>query len=673
MAFNLPPERYLNSTRFDDANRGTFGSSLSLGRKTNGNLPITLDAGQVLANVPEGTFGGVYLGLDAQDGNATEDSSIDTKVLLSSVQFNAPNRIQVSTLGNQGVVVRLASGSGDSPANFKQYVIGGNDTPLASAQAGPVTICLDLNAPNEDSSGGTFDPSAVSAWGYGITKGNIVGTNSSLSFLQRVFIFSTTKGSSEIPTFTGVGANFDDAFNLLQGNDYTDKIGAWVTKSSTGFFIPAPLQFGDGTTLTQFDDGGATLISPENNALRAENFRISDQAMRVYLNLRDDAADSAILSGIYNWGTPAKWDFNENKASSCTLSGVFNGMGDFTIGSSVNASGVFTLASGSKVISNGADIDTITVNGDLNIQGSTVTSFTGITVTGSLDFDTAGTYDITNSNISEVKNSSGGIITLNVDNNTIITNNTGPDINIVLPPKTVTVTDLIVGSRVQIYNVTTDLEIANDVAASTTFIYTLTGTEFNTGDTVRVRATQQSGVNASLPLETFGVFGSDGVSIIGTQSPDAIYNSNAIDGSLITKFAPDFVNIEIDIIETGTFTAQELYAWWSYSITFDNGIRDFFGGITAIDRANIRINNSIVDIFLDTTTNDNILQTDNVRIFREDEQYPVINPTTGGGAIDVVWRNQIFIAETNTSGLTPTESAQLNSIDKLTKLIPATL
>ena len=78
MAFNLPAARYLNTTRFDSANRGTFGASFSLGRKTNGNLPITLDAGQVLANVSTGTFGGVYLGLDAQDGNATEDPSTET-------------------------------------------------------------------------------------------------------------------------------------------------------------------------------------------------------------------------------------------------------------------------------------------------------------------------------------------------------------------------------------------------------------------------------------------------------------------------------------------------------------------------------------------------------------------------------------------------------------------
>ena len=673
MAFNLPNARYLNNTRLNDANRGIFGANLGLGRKANGNLPLTLDAAQVTAGVADGVFGGVYLGLDAQDGNATENPSTETMVLVSSFQFNAPNRIQVNTLANNGVVVRLASGSGDSPTDFKQFVIGGNDTPLASAQAGPVTICLDLNAPNENSMGGNFDNTAVSAWGYGITKGNIIGGGSSLSFLQRVFIFTTTKGSSGIPTFTGTGANFDDAFNLLQGSDYTDKIGAWITKSGTAFFLPAPLQFGDGATITQFDDGGATLISPENNALGAENFRISNQAMRVYLNLRDDAADSVVLSGSYVWGTAADWDFNESKLSSCLLSGSFSGMGNFTLGASVTANGNFNLSTGSFVVCNGANIDNINVTGDLKIQGNSVNIFNGLTVNGALNFDTSGTYNFTGCNITEVTNTSGGNIVINVDNNTIITTNNDPTIIIVTPPKLISLSGLIIGSRVQIYNQNNSQELENIIVTGETFNYVTQSGEANTGDLIRVRATQQSGTNASLPFETVGIFGAEGVGILISQSPDIVYNTYGIDGSLVTRFQADFVNSEIDIVASSDFEAKELYAWWVYSITFDNGIRDFFGGLTAVDLANLRLNNDVVSIFLDTTTSENIVQIDNIRIYRKDEAYPVIDPTTGGGAIDIVWRNNIFIAQTGTSGLTPEESQKLTSIDNLTKLIPATL
>ena len=66
------------------------------------------------------------------------------------------------------------------------------------------------------------------------------------------------------------------------------------------------------------------------------------------------------------------------------------------MGSSVTATGSFNLFTGKKVICNGANIDSITVTGNLDIETSAVTSFNDITVTGAMNFDTAGTYTLTN-------------------------------------------------------------------------------------------------------------------------------------------------------------------------------------------------------------------------------------------------------------------------------------
>jgi hypothetical protein len=93
----------------------------------------------------------------------------------------------------------------------------------------------------------------------------------------------------------------------------------------------------------------------------------------------------------------------------------------------------------------------------------------------------------------------------------------------------------------------------------------------------------------------------------------------------------------------------------------DDGIRDFVGGMTGLDIGNFRINNATVDIYIDNATATNLRQIDNRRIFRADEAYPV--KSSGGGGIDVVWRNTILIAETGTSGLTPEESAKLMSLN----------
>jgi len=435
MAFNLPAAQYLMRDQAS-VNRGFFDNQFQLGRKLAGNLPTTTNGTQVQNS---GGSEGIYFGLSAADSTDSFDASTDTKVLLTSVQFNAPNRIQVDTIANRGIVARFTSGASD--ADYVEYYIGGHDTPFGASQAGPVTICLDLSATGQDASGGTYDNSDVTGWGYGTTKFNLTGTNSNLNFFQRVFLFDTQKGGAKIPKFTGA-SNFDDAFVAVQGTDYTNKIGAWLVKSGSSFFVPCPIQFGDGVTATIFDDEGVSVVSPADNASGQENFRLSNQAMRVYLNQRNNAADSVTLSGSYSWGTAAEWNFDESKDASCTLSGNFSGMGNFIMGSSVVAPGTFTLASGSKVISNGANLDGITVNGDLDMQGSTVTTFTGMTVTGALEFDTAGIYTLDGCTIDEVTNSSGGAVTLNLTNGSIVTTNTGPSITINNPVTVnITVTD----------------------------------------------------------------------------------------------------------------------------------------------------------------------------------------------------------------------------------------
>ncbi|MCJ8333414.1 MAG: hypothetical protein MJH10_04060 [Epibacterium sp.] len=466
MAFNLPAAQYLMRTN-SSSNRGSFDSAFQTGQKTGGNLPITFVAAQVQNG---GGNEGIYFGMDAQNSTSGKDASTNTKVVLTSVQFNAPNRIQVGTLAQRGVVARLTSGAGGS--NYREYRIGGNDTPFAASQAGPVTICLDLSANGEDDSGGSYDNSNVTGWGYGTFKTNLAGGSSNLNFFQRVFLFDTGKGEPNLPTFTGV-SNFDDAIAVVQGDGYTTKLGAWLTKSGSSFFIPAPFSFGDGSSPVTFDDQGAAVVSPFDNAAGQENFRLTNDAMRVYLDTRDNAADSVTLSGSYAWGTAAPWDFSQSNAGTCTLSGNFNGMGEFSLGSSVTANGTFNLASGEAVVSEGANINGITVRGDLNLVGSSVTALQNVTVDGALDFDTAGTYTLTSCNIEEVTNSSGGTVIINNAGSTINTN-TGPNISIIAPPATLTLNGLQADSEVRVYEAGTFTEIDGVENSGTSFSTSVT-------------------------------------------------------------------------------------------------------------------------------------------------------------------------------------------------------
>ena len=82
-------------------------------------------------------------------------------------------------------------------------------------------------------------------------------------------------------------------------------------------------------------------------------------------------------------------------------------------------------------------------------------------------------------------------------------------------------------------------------------------------------------------------------------------------------------------------------SWWVYNESTLNGLRNFVGLYTLIDEGNIRNNTAVGITLFDNATASNIKQIDNARIFRSDGGYPVKQPSSGGGAIDINWRNSV--------------------------------
>jgi 3D (Asp-Asp-Asp) domain-containing protein len=242
---------------------------------------------------------------------------------------------------------------------------------------------------------------------------------------------------------------------------------------------------------------------------------------------------------------------------------------------------------------------------------------------------------------------------------------------------TVSAANLVDWTRYQFYNVTQASELDNALVsggswASLSALF-WPWEVIENWDVIRMRATYQSTTTAKIPLDSEAVASSGWVSFINTQVDDSIYILYWLDWSTITKFTADFVNDEIDLIVASNFSAQELYAWWTYTLTTVQGVQEFYGWVTAIDSANLRINNATIDVFFDNTTTTNVFQSDNIRIYRSDDAYPIKNPTTWGWWIDIVWKNQIFIAETWVSWLTPAESTQLWEIDTVSTKVDKTL
>jgi hypothetical protein len=129
------------------------------------------------------------------------------------------------------------------------------------------------------------------------------------------------------------------------------------------------------------------------------------------------------------------------------------------------------------------------------------------------------------------------------------------------------------------------------------------------------------------------------------------------------------VQDDVNLTMASNFGGANLYAWWVHNTTTAQGIREFFGGITALDAANLRINTGTVSVFLDNGTASFIYQSDAIRIFRSDGVYPARTVTTGGGGISVNWNANVYVTGVD---LTPLATqASLNLVKAKTDNLPS--
>lgn len=234
----------------------------------------------------------------------------------------------------------------------------------------------------------------------------------------------------------------------------------------------------------------------------------------------------------------------------------------------------------------------------------------------------------------------------------------------VAPPKTVSITGITAGSRLQIYNVTAATEIVNAVVAGTSYSATYNeGTGYTTGDIVRVRLTYTSGTTAKLPYSAQAVVGASGWSVLAAQQDDTVYATLGIDGSTVTEFTSDFPNVQVDISDPdGSTRVDRLYAWFVHTQSSNaDGIRLWFGGIVPEDAANFRIVTSILNLKIDNVSATGVTFTDGRRLYRDDDASPLVSSTTGGGSI-TFFAGKVFTVNVGGSALTPSESAKLMSL-----------
>lgn len=281
-----------------------------------------------------------------------------------------------------------------------------------------------------------------------------------------------------------------------------------------------------------------------------------------------------------------------------------------------------------------------------------------------VDCTTAGTYAFAGTKFSgttEFVNSSGGAVTVTLPAGTAYTN-TGPNITITVAvdQAEALISSIVPGSRLQIYNVTTATEMVNIINATSSYSLSYpTGTGYSAGDIVRVRLTYCYGLDAMLPYQAITQATSAGWTVLAAQTADEIYIANNIDGSAVTEYTADYLNVQIDVSDPDAVTTlQRGYAWYCAQMLGDLGIAQYYGAMIAEDAFNYLLNTDVLDIKIQNTNLTTGVTLTGGALRRKDGSSPI----APGGSI-YMYYGRTYGLETGVSGLTVEESTKLMSMD----------
>lgn len=232
------------------------------------------------------------------------------------------------------------------------------------------------------------------------------------------------------------------------------------------------------------------------------------------------------------------------------------------------------------------------------------------------------------------------------------------------PPVYISLTGIVSGSRVQLYNTDTSTELYNDIVSATTLDVEYTPAE--SAETIRVRVSLVDGVTAYSFYETNISASTNGGSAIIAQVEDTVYNSNGIDGSAITSCSVSGTTIKVFVDDAdNAINIQDIYNWYCYMLFTETGIRDQGNNLRAVDTTNYVAYNTLL---INNQAEDPLLLGGGY-----------ILQNTGGTALDVydTSGNPIFMGYNHAvgvgSGLSTEEHNKLDSLKNPTMLIDGEL
>ena len=235
-----------------------------------------------------------------------------------------------------------------------------------------------------------------------------------------------------------------------------------------------------------------------------------------------------------------------------------------------------------------------------------------------------------------------------------------------LAPQTqsVTVTNGVAGTRVQVYDLTSSTELFN---GTPTFPYTWNDSSPYVADReIRVRAMWQDETDAKIFIDTVIGTSTDtnpALAVRLNQEDDTVYISNNIDGSLVTGITIDDSALLIEF-DTGSISWPQIYAYETYWLFTEEGIRDEARIIDAKDTANYAFNGFEIKNITDPEVP---LTITGGWGYDETTGTTIALFDTSGGPIFAAPDRVVAFA--TGSGLSPEQAAQLTAIADDTPLI----
>lgn len=475
------------------------------------------------------------------------------------------------------------------------------------------TQAIDLeNATPYDDSGSAIDWTAITAFELHTHRAGSSTSSRSVGF-RNMLLLSTS---------TMTGGNSAKPLDMT----YLDKVlNGWgyvglCDKQGPSISLKSDVQIGDGSMPTYFDSS-ATMLSCEGAYSALLQRAVNIPANKIDITIKASASDT-IYDRASATSSALQQNYTIDAASSSSATYSFAGktfvgvlpvdnVGLSWTSATFSGCGEISVAGGGDltncIISNTASTDaalSITANGT-TLDGCTIdgtgaayalelgTAVTAITLTdctitaGSTDkihvLATTGTVTITISGTTSLVagdvTSAGAMV----------------DISAPVEYQSVTLSNYVTGSRIQIYDTTNGIELYNDIpAAAPQTLWTDSVAASTSGARdIRVRVAYVSGTTAKSFIEAaIGTVAASGSGIALSyrvnQTDDDTYNSNAVDGSAVTGItivegSTDRVQIAI---AGGSVSWAQIYAyqcWWLFDSV---GITDDGAFIEAPDTAN---------------------------------------------------------------------------------------